>query len=315
MPLRTEISKLHGYYLSRKKESIMSFVYRTAIIVNGDSLQDMKEQPPISQDLIFCDPLFSVQADELISWIDQAVRILRPGGNLVVMHFSHIADEIHYKIRERIDAGTPTGNGQSYKNLRPRLPVLIQSNSSRRLTDDFASEAISLKIYSKGHLNRKFYAGGRLQPGKLSYSAEALDAVTNCWVEKRHHAGKIRKGIDGLKQVIHPCSCPPWVIERILFSFARKGDKVYDCFGGAGTLPCLCVEYGIECRSVEIDKDYYNHICDSLTQTKRNKTFAAYSVKLLEKATNSGSKDRKNNRLGTCLQRGISNSRKKAIKK
>lgn len=271
----------------------------------------MKRQLPISQDLVFCDPLFNVQADDLIPWLDQAVRILRPGGNLVVMHFSHIADEIHYKIRKRIDAGVPTGNGQSYKNLRPRLPVLIQSNSSRRLIDDFASEAICLKIYSKGHLDRTFYAGGRLQPGRLSYSAEALDSVTNCWVEKRHRAGKVRKGQDGFMRVLHPCSCPPWVIERILFSFARKKDKVYDCFGGAGTLPCLCAEYGIECRSVEIDKGYYNNICSSLIQIKRNKTFAAYSVKLLEKAKSNGSKDRESNELGPSLQRGVGHSGKK----
>ena len=45
----------------------MAFIFRTATVECGDSLQDMKKQKPISQDLIVCDPPFEFDAVETTS--------------------------------------------------------------------------------------------------------------------------------------------------------------------------------------------------------------------------------------------------------
>lgn len=298
----------------------MAFHFKTTTVALGDSLEDMKKHPPISQDLIICDPPFNFDAEDVSPWIDEAVRMLKPSGNLVIFHFpSVIMDIDHYIQSRKFETSTwfaNLSNGQSYKNISRYQPVNIQLNSAKILLNDFAQDTITLSFYSKGPSVRKFYANRDGIQGATALSTDALNLVGNFWNDKRHQPG-FRKKIDGFMKSLCPEATPPWVIERLLYCCARKEyeDRVYDCFGGAGTVPFICAEYGIKCRSVEIDEDRYNTICERLNSGTRNKVFAGYSVTLTKKAQESGSINRTDHDLGSGVLGSIIDRGKDSKKK
>jgi DNA modification methylase len=138
------------------------------------------------------------------------------------------------------------------------------------------------------------------------WDPRSLGYITNNWSDINHKPGHHGK-FDILdtnqedSSFRHSTATSATVIERLLHCFARPGDVVYDCFGGAGTVPFLCEEYGIQCRSVELDNKHFTIMQERLLKsTSKNRDFASFAAKLMEIADelSSGTTDR----LGSSLQ-------------
>jgi hypothetical protein len=239
--------------------------------------------------------------------------MLKPGGNLAIFHYPSMIKDIDFLIKVKkfeLGKAEPLRHGQSYKNLRACRSALVQLNTSKALPNDLAEESMEIAFYTKGPECRKFYANQQRLPTPKLWSADKYDVVTNCWYDKKHRAGfsaKFPWNIGVTSQ--HGSATAKWVVERMLYCCVRPGDKVYDCFGGGGTVPFLCAQFGIECRSVEIDEAYYDVIRSRLLfkSEEKMRDLAQYSVKLSKKAENE-SQHRSDLRVGSSLQGSFGDS-------
>lgn len=139
-----------------------------------------------------------------------------------------------------------------------------------------------------------------------TFNADINGIITDHWKEKSH-----KPGYHGTFKILsdekfkHSTATAEWVIEKLLYCFARPGDMVYDCFGGAGTVPYLCNEYGINCRSIEKDNFHYKIMLERIIKSNKNRNFASYAKELMEKIN--ASECGEDNWMGTSLQRSIEN--------
>lgn len=253
------------------------------------------------------DPPFCWEPLQVIPWIDEAVRICKPDGNILIFNDQKITRQLA-EIYRKADSKVERWN--IYRGLDLKDFLTIQHTHARPKINALPNQTMLIAVLSKSP-TRKLYTD---LPRSLTniWDPDGLGFLTNNWSEKKHRAGyhgkfKILATDQTLDQNFkHSTATAEWAIETLLSCFARPGDVVYDCFGGAGTVPYLCEEYGINCRSVEIDRYHFTMMQERLLQsTTKNRDFASYAAKLLEKID--GMHSRKTDRLGTSLQGSAKN--------
>lgn len=266
----------------------MEKIIGTSTIVNGDSLTDIAKQNFCSYDLVTLDPPFIKDPEEVIKWIDHAVRIMKTNGNLVVFGRSEYIANIHALIYSKI---TSDKKYNLYSGLKLMDWVTTpQRCCNKTIYSALYSETMTLAFYTKDPANRKFYANTDLNiknPGRV-FSAEKAGVLTNLWNGVKHTAGRHGKfkEIEELKgqSLNHKYSTSWHIIKQLLYCTVQEGDSVYDAFGGAGTVPALCSQYNVNCRSVESEYDNFRimeELC--LRKTKKNKKLASIFKDLVHK--------------------------------
>lgn len=260
----------------------------TSIIVNNDSLIDIAKQNFCSYDLVTLDPPFIKDPEEVLKWIDHAVRIMKTNGNLVVFGRSEYVANIHALIYSKTQS---TQKYNLYSGLKLMDWVVTpQRCCNKTIYSSLYSEVMTLAFYTKDPANRKFYANTDLDiknPGRV-FSAQRAGVLTNLWNSIKHTAGRHGKfkEIEELKgqSLNHKYSTSWHVIEQLLYCTVREGDSVYDAFGGAGTVPALCSQYNVNCRSVESEYENFRimeELC--LRRTKKNKNLATIAKELIHR--------------------------------
>jgi DNA modification methylase len=247
----------------------------TSSLVHADSLQYMKKLNFSQFDLIFVDPPLTWSPDKVINWIDQAVRLIKNGGNIVVFNFASFMLDLDHLIQEKMNDNTKYN---LYKNLYRTDAIFIQNNKSNPRLYGLPQQTLSLCVYCKNPQDRKFYAKS-LTPGKISIE-EKTQTLTDMWIQKRHSSKSIKE----------------YIIENMLYCYTREGDKVLDCFGRKGTVPYLCNQYNIKCVSIE-ENEFNIFVMEDKCKIKlkeRNKTFVGYLRSLMSKVSDTSNKERKN---------------------
>lgn len=276
-------------------------------LVLGNSLKDIKKQPFCSKDLVIIDPPFNWNPLEVIPWVDEAVRICKPNGNIILFNDKKITKQLA-EIYRKVDSDVNRWN--IYKGLDLKDFLTIKHKHAKLKINALPNQTMLIAVLSKSS-TRKFYAK---IPKSLTniWDPDGKEILTNNWSEKKHkvgHHGKFKileTNSDLDKNFKHSTATAEWVIERLLSCYIRPGDVVYDCFGGAGTVPYLCEEYEIECRSVEKDKCNFNIMLERLLRSKsKNRIFATYARKITEKVN--ANKCGTNNGMGTSLSRSTEN--------
>jgi DNA modification methylase len=97
-----------------------------------------------------------------------------------------------------------------------------------------------VQMFSKGDIYR---------PTKRT---ESLITIKEQVAWARHHIWSIAPA----RQKHHPAQMPKELALRCLKLFARKGDRVYDPFAGAGTTMLAAKELGLDSTGTEIDAQY-----------------------------------------------------------
>ena len=274
-------------------------------LVHGDSLVDIKKQNFCTKDLVVIDPPFNWEPLQIIPWIDEAVRICKTEGNILLFNNSDAMYDQVAEIKRKSRSNIEKWN--LYKGLEKRESIYLKYNYAKPKLNRLPCQTMTISIFSKS-INRKLYAN---IPRLLTniWDPEGLGYLTDNWSEREHkpgHHGKFDIINTGDNQNFkHSTATAEWVIENLLYCFARPEDIVYDCFGGAGTVPYLCNEYGINCRSIEIDEFNYTIMLDRILQSNKNRNFASYAAQLVSKVNELQS--RTTNRLGSSVSGSIEN--------
>ena len=149
---------------------------------------------------------------------------LKPGGSLFVLnipkwaiyHFNYLADKMIFRNWIVWDAlSTPAG-----KLLPAHYSLLYFTKPGAQPRLNLVAERyIDLRVYCI----RNQCIVKRKKAG-----ADKKELVTDIW--RDIHRIKHKKDRDH-----HPCQLPTKLMERIIKTFSREGDLIFDPFGGAGT--------------------------------------------------------------------------------
>lgn len=205
-----------------------------------DYLTQLKKQYPAGVfDLAFADPPYNLAKnyskyqDDLDErkyiewcndWLDGMYKNLKPGGSLFVLnipkwaiyHFNYLADKMIFRNWIVWDAlSTPAG-----KLLPAHYSLLYFTKPGAQPRLNLVAERyIDLRVYCI----RNQCIVKRKKAG-----ADKKELVTDIW--RDIHRIKHKKDRDH-----HPCQLPTKLMERIIKTFSREGDLIFDPFGGAGT--------------------------------------------------------------------------------
>lgn len=233
-----------------------------AILIK-DAVSFLKEVPDNSVQLLVLDPPYNLDIavwdtyDNYISWakhwLDEIVRVLKPGGNCVIFGGFQFQDvkngdllEIMHYLRHESKLRLANLIIWNYKN----------GMSAHRF---FANRHEEIAWFTK---TDKYYFD-------LDAVREKFDEVTLelYMKDKRLNPENVKKGknpgnvwqmgrLNGnsLERVGHPTQKPQEVIRRIIKSLSYPGSLVVDFFAGSGTTGIVALQENRNCILVDSDK-------------------------------------------------------------
>ncbi|MBB5637273.1 site-specific DNA-methyltransferase (adenine-specific) [Pedobacter cryoconitis] len=239
-----EISKLLGIQQNIKKKN-HKITYETELgkLYQGDCISLMNTIEDSTVDLVFADPPFNLNKlypsmmDDNISkqdyikwtesWIDECIRILKPGGSLYIWNL-------------------------------PKWNVYFSEYLSHRLTfrnwisvDMKFSLPISGKLYPS-HYSLLYFVKGE-KPNSFKPDRMAMETCPHCYKELKDYGGyKSKMNPKGINMGDVWYDIPPVrhskykkrvdanelsikLMDRIIEMSTEEGDLVFDPFGGSGT--------------------------------------------------------------------------------
>ena len=230
-------------------------------IIQGDSLELLKDIPDSSVDVTFADPPFNLgkkynstkdnlKLQEYLNWcelwIREMVRVTKPTGSIFLhnipkwltyytSYLNNIADFKHW-----ISWDAPTS--PMGKSLQPsHYGILFYAKERKQ--NKFYEIRYPHKRCRKSNILQKDYGGkkGKLHPfGPL---------VSDVWTDI--HRVKHNKYRDE-----HPCQLPIHLLERIILMSSDEGDIILDPFSGTGTTAISAKRLGRNYIGLEMDNEY-----------------------------------------------------------
>ncbi|MDI3535176.1 MAG: hypothetical protein PWQ82_1541 [Thermosediminibacterales bacterium] len=244
-------------------------------IIQGDSLEVMKEIPDNSVDITFADPPFNLKKryndykdnkefNEYLNWckkwIYEMVRITKPTGSIFVhnipkwlTYYSNFLNEIAY-FKHWIAWDAPTA--PMGKSLQPsHYGILYYAKDLKK--NKFYEIRYPHKRCRKCNYLLKDYGGKKanLHPfGPL---------ISDVWTDI--HRIKHNKYRDE-----HPCQLPIHLLERIILMSTDENDIVLDPFVGTGTTVIAAKRLGRKYIGIDIDEKYVKITKNKLSKEAPN---------------------------------------------
>lgn len=206
-------------------------------IVNDDCVKVMQSLPPESVQTVFADPPFNLgkryntykdklSFDEYVkwteSWIDAALRILKPNGSLLVYNIpkllTHTAKILDKKCEFRHWIAWHSGGRPLGRTLQPTHYGILYYTKNR--DSKFYDIRAPHKKCRKCDAYIKDYGGKE----HLRHPFGSL--IGDVW-DDIHRVRHASKRIDD-----HPCQLPVHLLERIILMTTDKNDIVVDPFAG-----------------------------------------------------------------------------------
>jgi len=237
------------------------------ILIQGDSLIELKKIKSNSIDLIFSDPPYflsnngiSCQNGKMVSvnkgkwdkskgfkenvkfhkaWIKECKRILKPNGSIAISGTYHsiyqcgfILQELGFKIINDITWFKPNGAPcLACKNFTASHETIIWASKSELSKHTFNYDLLKKWDVSKDKVNHQ---------GKQMRSVWSIPLTPQS--EKTH--GK------------HPTQKPMELLKRIITAASNEGDTVLDPFMGSGTTGVVAKLLKRNFIGIEMDKQY-----------------------------------------------------------
>ncbi|MGM0109161.1 adenine-specific DNA-methyltransferase [Enterococcus sp. AZ172] len=236
------------------------------LIINGDSLKVMMNMKSETIDLIFADEPYNIGKDfgnnkdrwdstEAYidwnkSWIEQAMRILKPNGTIYIMTATQFMPYIDIYLSERYDVisrivWTYDSSGvQSKKKYGSMYEPIIMAKKSKSAKYTFNHEEILVEAKTGAKRGLIDYRKNPPQP----YNTKKVPG--NVWDFSR-----VRFKMDEYEN--HPTQKPQALLERIIKASSNPGDIVFDPFGGSFTTSKVAKNLNRKSVSVDINEDYF----------------------------------------------------------
>jgi len=265
--------------LSKREAQKEKFVGNSLLnqMHNGKCLDILKAIPSQSVDLAFADPPFNLMkeykgySDELSvseyvgwckRWLVEYMRVLKPGGALVILNLPkwalHISD---FLCRQRdiylqnwiVWNALPEPKGV----LMPAHYSLLYFTKGKRAArfnycsmeqgwqpfDEAVFPPDRADVCKRRSCLRKRRASASLWRGEL----------TDIWhdIHRDRRAGRRAAAIQG-----HPCPTPEALLDRLIRLTTNPGDVVLDAFAGVGTTALVAGRLGRNFICIEQDENY-----------------------------------------------------------
>ena len=259
-----------------------------SILINGDSIDILREIPSNSIHYCFADPPYNLNKkyetwnddldieqyfDWCDVWISELARILKPGGVLSILniplwsirHFKHLKSLSDLKFSDWI---AWEGLSLPVRMIMPSnyvilnfskgdmRPISLTTKSQekeflRTLKEGYCSRASCINKRKKNKVNDKEY-------------------ISNIWWD-------IHRLKHNSKRVDHPCQLPPLLMQRLIGLYTEEGEIVLDPFNGAGTTTLVAHQMQRKYAGIEIDNYYHsqalarhNDIIEGLDPFRKN---------------------------------------------
>jgi site-specific DNA-methyltransferase (adenine-specific) len=299
-------------------------VFRTSLggLYQGDCLQWLRSVPDEVVDLVFADPPFNLKKlygkgisddmaeheylDWCFAWIDECVRVLKPGGALYLFNLPkwsiHYGAHMHQRgmtfrhwIACRMPKSMPIPGRMS-----PSHYALLYYTKGKPKTFHVVRQPVQTCRHCGGEV--RDYGGHRkaLNPAGLRLQ-DFFDAPDEVFEDAPYvlPKGKGWTQVDELWEDIPPVrharhkhreanALAPILLERVIAQSTDPGDVVLDPFGGTGTTYIAAERKERRWLGVEIG--------DTAPAIARMKDFIAGDAPEWERARGNGSGGRKRNR-------------------
>lgn len=236
-------------------------------IIQGDSLEILKQIPPLTIDLVIADPPYNLGKDygnnhdlrgfeEYLhfsrKWLNLAYEKLKPTGTIYVFmgvrfvsYLYHILDqEIGMYFNSWITWHYTQGIGKT-KGFSPRHDDILMFTKS----ESFKFNLDNIRIPQKYYRERNNMAGAN--PGDVWQFSHV------------HYSNPEREK--------HPTQKPESLIERIILASSEENDSVLDPFLGSGTTARVCQQLNRNCVGIELNPEFVE-----MTENRLKKIFEGF---------------------------------------
>lgn len=248
----------------------------TSRLYNADAIKTLERIPDNKVDLAFADPPYNLSKkyrgynDNLkISqyfewcdhWLEHLVRVLKPGGSLVVVNIPLWSIRYVLYLNQRLDFQ----NWIVWKSLSMPVRYIMPSH-------------YTLIFYTKGRKPNTFNYIPLKQKDVLQLSDEEDEFLypladrycrrSSCIRKRREANLNPKKELTDLwtdiyrikhnsRRADHPCQLPPKLMKRIILLLTNPNDLVLDCFNGVGTTSLSVHQLDRRYIGIEISPIYH----------------------------------------------------------
>lgn len=194
----------------------------TATMVQGDSVEWLRSLDAESADLLLTDPPYATDVDDIaafVSWVDEAMRCVRPDGRAVIFHGRYPQE-----LRAYLDAADRTG--WTYELGVWHYPDTLGPNPTGRLK---TTHQMALVLHGP-------------ESGDL-YTDQLVDKQS-CWVNAMNQEQGGRH---------FAWQKPQALAERLVATMSPVGGTVIDPFAGAGTFLVAAAALGRHASGCDLD--------------------------------------------------------------
>lgn len=254
-------------------------------LVQGDTIQLLKDMEPNSVDLIFADPPYNLSGKDYLTckngkiavcnkgewdqidnihefnrdWVEGCIRVLKDNGTIWISGTLHNHPSIGVTLKKL--------NLWIINDIiwfKPNASPLIQKNRFAPSTELIWVASKSKKYYFNYEMARC------LNNGKQMRNLWELSA-------ERH-------------KTFHPTEKPEKLLERIILIGSEEGDTVLDPFMGSGTTGVVAKQLNRNFIGIELDENYFKMAKNRIEKTYTKESLLSYLKKVDSKINESQTK-------------------------
>ncbi len=249
------------------------------VILQGDSIEELRNLPDECIDVIFADPPYNLQLSGALkrpnnttvdavdddwdkfdsftaydrfthSWMSEAKRVLKPNGTLWVIGSYHNIFRVGAIMQ---DLGYWILNDIIWRKTNP-----MPNFRGKRFTN--AHETM-------------IWASKDEKAKNITFNYEAMKALNDDlqmrsdWTLPLCTGGERLKGDDGQK--LHPTQKPESLLHRVILSSTNPGDVILDPFFGTGTTGAVAKQLGRHYVGIERDDTYIDRAKARIAKVKQ----------------------------------------------
>jgi len=255
----------------------------TAKLYHGDCLEEMKNIPDESIDLVLTDPPYGttqVKWDSIIPlepmW-EQLNRIIKPNKPIVMTSAQPFTTTLISSNIEMFkycwvwEKNRPSGVAQAKnKPLTQHEDIVvfstgavIHANQSTRRMPYFPQGIQRIDKVCKNHKHDHEKAGGVAQ--RPSHKDEYVQEYTN-------YPKTVLK-FDCVNKPFHPTQKPVDLMEYLIMTYSEEGDTVLDFTMGSGTTGIAALNCNRNFVGIELKEEYFQHATDMIKVVQFTNSF------------------------------------------
>jgi site-specific DNA-methyltransferase (adenine-specific) len=226
-------------------------------LINGDCLEEMKNIPDGSIDMILTDPPYGTTACKWDSIIDlplmwkQLKRVIKPNGAIVMTASQPFTSKLissNYKMFKYCwvwDKVRKTGHLNAKKQpMRKSEDVVIFYSKPPKYMPQM--------VKGERHLRGPF---GKRKDATTVYGSFSDDNRT--YISDEYYPDNIITFCAEMKS-IHPTQKPVALMEYLIKTYTNEGETVLDFTMGSGTTAVACKNLNRDFIGIELDKGYFD---------------------------------------------------------